>query len=112
MKYLNSIDGSYRYCVLSLRSYLNFLIETGTIEQEVLVPPMSILKNAKKSQPDNYIPTDEEIGKSYQKIEDARVRLYYKILAYSDIRITELYKLFSEFEIERLIVGEKFQNTH
>ncbi len=108
MKYLYSIDGSYRYCVLSLRAYLNFLIETGTVEQEVLVPYLRILRNVKKSQPDNYIPSDEEVKKAYGNIENARVKLYYTILAYSGIHITELYKLFSEFDSERLIVGEKF----
>ena len=31
VRYLNSIDGSYRYSVLAFRAYLNFLVETGTV---------------------------------------------------------------------------------
>ena len=108
VRYLNTIDGSYRYCVLTFRAYLNFLVETGTVEQEVLVPYFRVLRNVKKSQPDNYIPSDEEVQNAYKNVEDTRVKLYYKVLAYSGIRITELYKLFSEFDSKRLIVSEKF----
>ncbi len=98
-KYLYSINGSYRYCVLSLRAYMNFLIEADTIEQEVLFPYLRISKNVKKSQPENYIPTDNEIGKSYEKIEDARVGLYYTILAYSGIRILNYTSCFQNLKL-------------
>ncbi|AKA49540.1 hypothetical protein IX51_11030 [uncultured archaeon] len=38
-KYLNSIQGSHRYCVLTLRNYLKFLLENdGEVQEETIEP--------------------------------------------------------------------------
>ncbi len=108
VKFLNSVDGSRRYCVLTLRTYLKFLVETGETTDEVIAPYLKILKNKKRKQYDNYIPTDEEVVKAYNNLTDGRTKLFFEVLTYSGIRVTELYKLFSEFEPHRLIKNDKF----
>ena len=104
IKYLNTLSGSHRYCILTLRAYLNFLVETDSILLEEAEPYFRILKNKGRSHTDNYVPTKEEVRNVFDNIPEGRVKLFYEVLTYSGIRITELYKLFSEFERNRLII--------
>ena len=57
----------------------------------------------KKSKPDTYVPTDEVVKQAYKKIKDERVKLYFEILAYSGVRVTEMAKLLSEFDAKNLV---------
>ena len=47
----------------------------------------------KKSKPDNYVPIDDRIREVIGKLTDERDKLFFQILAYSGVRITEMPKM-------------------
>ena len=52
----------------------------------------------RQSKLNTYVPTDEFVKEAYNKIKDERVKLYFEILAYSGVRVTEMAKMLSEFD--------------
>ena len=106
--YLQNIDGSYHQTVIALRKYLTFLMETGEMTEQEVNPFLKVLIGDKRISVDNYIPTDEEVIKAYKQIKDERTRLFFQIFAYSGLRSTELFKMLSEFQPEKLIYNDKF----
>ena len=106
--YLQSIDGSYHQTVISLRKYFAYLVETGEMTEQETNQYLKILNGSKKISVDHYVPTDEEVIKAYKQIKDERTRLFFEIFAYSGIRSTELFKMLSEFQPEKMIYNDKF----
>ena len=89
---------------VAIRVYLNFLIEYNIVKDEDMVYFRKILKS-QKSNPDNFVPTDEQVRDAYSKTRNGRHKTIFLLLAYSGIRITEAVKMLSEFERDRLIIN-------
>ena len=105
--YLSRMKTTSKYPILALRKYIKYLEETGSLQSNDADNLRRVLK-VKKSQPDTYVPTDEVVKQAYNKIKDERVKLYFEILAYSGVRVTEMAKLLSEFEAKNLIKSDTY----
>jgi intergrase/recombinase len=81
-----------KYPILALRPYIKYLEEVGQITSELDVQLKRVLK-VKKSKPDNYVPIDDRIREVIGKLTDERDKLFFQILAYSGVRITEMPKM-------------------
>ena len=88
--------------VTVVRAYINFLLENEIITEETAIYFRKALPS-RKTNPDGYVPTDEDVKKAYEKIKKERTRTLFQILAFSGIRVTELVKMLTEFDSEKLI---------
>jgi len=59
-----------------------------------------------KSKSDDYVPDDSKIIEAYNKLEDERYKIMFKLLAFSGIRLREAIYLFNNFDKNKLIFGE------
>ena len=105
--YLSRMKTTSKYPILALRVYIKYLVETGQLQSNEADNLRRVLK-VKKSQPDTYVPTDEVVKGAFSKIKDERVKLYFEILAYSGVRVTEMAKMFSDFEKKNLTILDNY----
>ena len=84
------------------RAYINFLLDNELISEDAAIYFRRALPS-RSSEPDGYVPTDESVKEAFNKIRKERDRLFFQILAFSGIRITELVKMLKEFDKSRLI---------
>ena len=84
-----------------MRRYIKYLEETGSLQTNEADNLRRVLK-VKKSKPDTCVPTDDVVKEAYNKIKDEGVKLYFEILAYSGVRVTEMAKLLNEFNPKNL----------
>jgi intergrase/recombinase len=89
-----------------IRAYINFLLENEIINEETAIYFRKALPT-RKTNPDNYVPTDMDVKKAYESIANEKDRLLFQILAFSGIRITELVKMLREFDKSKLITDDK-----
>ena len=99
--YISRMKTTSKYPILALRKYIKYLEEPGSLQSNDADNLRRVLK-VKKFNPDIYVPTDEVVKQAYKKIKDVRVKLYFEILAYSGVRVTEMAKLLSEFDAKNL----------
>ena len=88
-----------------IRAYVNFLLDNEIINEETALYFRKALPS-RKTNPDGYVPTDNDIKRAYQGIENERDRLLFQVLAFSGIRITELVKMLKEFDPSKLIIDD------
>jgi intergrase/recombinase len=93
-----------KYLSISIRVYLNFLTEYNIANDEDIAHFRKILKSH-KSNPDNFVPSDEKVRDAYNKASDGRHKTIFLLLAYSGIRITEAVKMLGEFDQDKLILN-------
>jgi intergrase/recombinase len=89
-----------------IRAYINFLLDNEIISEETAIYFRKALPS-RKTNPDGYVPTDNDIKRAYQGIENERDRLLFQVLAFSGIRVTELVKMLMEFNKSKLITDDK-----
>ena len=99
--YISRMKSTSKYPILALRRYIKYLEETGSLQTNEADNLRRVLK-VKKSKPDTYVPSDEVVKEAYNKIKDERVKLYFEILVFSGVRVTEMAKLLSEFDSKNL----------
>jgi len=104
-KYLNTMKDRNKQIVM--RHYIEFLKTNDIISEEEANQLKGYLK-LKQSKPDNFIPSDEIILNVDNNIKNDRVKIIYKILCYSGLRITEAVKFIREFDKTKLIINESF----
>ena len=85
-----------------IRAYVNFLLDNEIINEESAIYFRKALPS-RKTNPDGYVPTDNDIKRAYQGIENERDRLLFQVLAFSGIRVTELVRMLREFDKSKLI---------
>ena len=85
-----------------IRAYINFLLDNEIINEESAIYFRKALPS-RKTNPDGYVPTDNDVKNTYQRIKNERYRLLFQILASSGIRVTELVKMLGEFDKSKLI---------
>ncbi len=90
--------------VIALRNFINFLEEKEIITPEQANRLRRPLKTV-RSKADAYFPSDEEVINAFNRFNDVRYRIVFKVLAYSGIRITEAEKFLNEFDKRRLMVN-------
>ena len=88
-----------------IRAYINFLLDNEIISEETAIYFRKALPS-RKTNPDGYVPTDNDIKRAYQGIENERDRLLFQVLAFSGIRVTELVKMLREFDSSKLIIDD------
>lgn len=71
-----------KYSILALRLYIKYLEETRQLSSEDATHLKKVLK-VMKSKPDTYVPTDEKIRETYEKLTNDRDKLLFQILAFS-----------------------------
>ena len=90
-----------------IRAYINFLLDNEIINEESAIYFRKALPS-RKTNPDGYVPTDNDVKKAYNAIKVERERLLFQVLAFSGIRVTELVKMLREFDSSKLIIDDKF----
>ena len=58
---------------------------------------------------DNYVPTNEEVVEIYGKIKNEKIKMIFKLFAFSGIRTSEAFELLTRFDRSKLIVSEKYR---
>ena len=101
VEYISRMKTISKYPILALRVYIKHLVETGQLSSSSAEDFRKVLK-ARQSKPDTYVPNDQTVKEAYEKIKDERVKLYFEILAYSGVRVTEMAKMLSEFDKKNL----------
>jgi intergrase/recombinase len=85
-----------------MRVYINFLLESDVIDEDTASYFRKALPS-RKTNSDGYVPTDSDIKEAYGKIKNERDRTLFQTLAFSGTRITELVKMLTEFDPNKLI---------
>ena len=107
VEYISRMKTTSNYPILALRVYIKYLVETGQLSSSNAEDFRKVLK-VRQSKPDTYVPNDETVKEAYEKIKDERVKLYFEILAYSGVRVTEMAKMLSEFDKKNLTKFETY----
>ena len=82
--------------------YINFLLESDIMDEDTASYFRKALPS-RKTNSDGYVPTNSDIKEAYDKIKKERVGILFQVLAFSGIRMTELAKMLTEFDSEKLI---------
>ncbi|MEM4057985.1 MAG: integrase [Thermoplasmata archaeon] len=102
---LKAVDRNKRYAVLSARKYIMWLMEHNHLDDGIGEKYLRILCVTKNHNSiDIFVYSDNDVKRLYKNIDNDRISMYFKILLYSGIRITELSKMLMEFEKKRLMV--------
>ncbi len=96
-----------KYIVLALRNLLNYYEEFDLIDPGTLAKYRRILKVV-RSNVDNYIPSNEEVIKAYNEINDERYRTVFLLLAVSGLRVIEGVHLINNFDRSRAHIADNF----
>lgn len=107
LDYMSRIKSQSKYPILALRKYVKYLEETQqlTFEQAKRINKILVIK---RSKPDNYLPSDEEVMKAYNKLTDEKDKLIFLILAFSGSRVAEMVKMLSEYDPSQLTEHNNF----
>lgn len=107
VEYVSRMKTTSKYPILALRLYIKYLEETDQITVEHSQHMKKVLKG-KKSNPDNHVPTNDEVRRAYNKLTEEKDRVLFQILTFSGIRVTELVKMLKEFDPKNITTNEKF----
>lgn len=97
LSYTSRMKKQSKYPILALRKYVKYLEETQQITFDHARHLNKVLI-IKRSKPDNFLPSDEEVMKAYNKLTDEKDRLIFLILAFSGSRVAEMVKMLSEYD--------------
>ncbi len=84
-----------------MRLYIKYFEETQQLSSQDATHLKKVL-NVKKSKPDTYVPTDEKIRETYEKLTNDKDKIIFQILAFSGVRITEMSKMLLEYNPQNL----------
>ena len=101
IEYTSKMKTTSKYPVLSLRLYIKYLEETQQLSSQDATHLKKVLK-VKKSKPDTYVPNDEKIRETYEKLTNDKDKIIFQILAFSGVRITEMSKMLLEYDPKNL----------
>ncbi|MCD6188812.1 MAG: hypothetical protein J7J97_01255, partial [Thermococcus sp.] len=101
---INSVKKGKRHLCYSLRALFNFLEEFELADKEFLDRLRKVVKIPRPN-PDNYIPSDEKVIRTYNKIKNEETKIVFELLAFSGIRIVEAAKLLSNFDKSKLMIN-------
>ena len=103
-KQIESVEKGKRYFCLAIRDLLNFY-EAFSLMDEVSLHRYRKVVRIPPTRVDDYIPETEKVVSAFKEIEDKRYRLFFKLLAFSGIRLTEAFYLFTHFDQDRIITN-------
>ncbi len=107
LDYTSRMKKQSKYPILALRKYVKYLEETQQITFDHTRHLNRVLI-IKRSKPDNYLPSDEEVMKAYNKLTDDKDKLIFLILAFSGSRVAEMVKMLSEYEPSQLTKKDNY----
>ena len=90
--------------ILALRNLVNYCEEIKVIGSEKANELRKVLKCV-KSNPDGYIPNDEEIKTVFEEVDDREYKIVFKLLAFSGLRIREAVNMLNGFNENRLMIN-------
>jgi len=89
-------------CIKALRNYVHFNYEIGLLSEEQHDRFLKLLKLPRQSKlPKIEEVSEEEVRKTFKKLEREDIRLVYEVLLFSGCRLSEALKLLSSFESKR-----------
>ena len=95
---------SRKNIILALRNLVNYCEEIKVISSEKANELRKVLKCV-KSNPDGYIPSDEEIKTAFKRFDDEKYKIVFKLLAFSGLRIREAVEMLNDFNENRLMIN-------
>jgi intergrase/recombinase len=107
LEYISRMKKQSKYPILALRKYIKYLEETQQITFDHARHLNRVLI-IKRSNPDNYLPSDEEVKQAYSKLTDEKDKLIFLILAFSGSRVAEMVKMLSEYEPTSLVKKDEY----
>ncbi len=97
LDYNSRMKKQSKYSILTLRKYVKYPEET----QQITFDHANHLNRVliiKRSKPDNYLPSNDEVRKAHNKRTDEKDKLIFLILAFSGSRVAEMVKMLSEYD--------------
>ena len=95
---------SKKQVTVAIRNLLNYCEEMDLLDEDFIMKLRKPLKTI-KSNPDNFIPSDEQVVKAYGEIINPRFMLVFKLLAMSGLRIVEAVEFFRIYDPKKVVIN-------
>ena len=96
-----TVNGGWNWYAKAVRNLINYCVEKRIISKPVATELKETLK-IKKTGSDTWVPSDSEVKNMFAKINREDMKMLFKLLYYSGIRLIEAIKILNEFDIKKL----------
>jgi len=101
---IETVEKGKRHLCMGIRDLLKYYEAFSLMDDESLTKYRKVVK-IPRTNTDNFIPEDEKVILAFEKVEDERYRILFKLLAFSGIRLKEAVYLLNNLDEERIITN-------
>jgi intergrase/recombinase len=103
---IGTVEKGKRHFCMAIRDLLKYYETFSLMDEASLIKYRKVVK-IPRTNIDNYIPEDEKVVLAFGKVNDERYKIFFKLLAFSGIRLREALYLLNHFDAERVILNKE-----